>query len=178
MQPPHIYLYHLLYQNDSFCSNYSNCKDLYCYIFFLPVTWLRYHFDQFDTHLWLWHVGSVQHFDTDGLWPWPSKIFDTRKARTGSFWCILWWIGAVKGRERQKTQIPAETAEIWAEFRNFGPFRPYHTWRFRTSHQARSEGTKSPPSNIWGWHINSHINKESSYIAVWVRQLRIRMKLS
>jgi hypothetical protein len=24
-------------------------------------------------------------------------------------------------------QKPAETAKIWAEFRNFGPFRPCHT---------------------------------------------------
>ena len=39
---------------------------------------ILYHFDQFNTHLWLWHVGSVRHFDTDGQWPWPSKIFDTQ----------------------------------------------------------------------------------------------------
>ena len=54
------------------------------------------------------------------------KISTLSKAWTGSFWCVLWWIGAAKGCKRQKMQKPTETAEIWAEFWNFSPFWPCH----------------------------------------------------
>ena len=40
-----------------------------------PAFPILYHFDQFDTPLWLWHVGSVRHFDTRSQWPWQSQKF-------------------------------------------------------------------------------------------------------
>jgi hypothetical protein len=39
---------------------------------------ILYHFDQFNTPLWQWHIGSIRHFDTSSWWPWQSQNFDTQ----------------------------------------------------------------------------------------------------
>jgi hypothetical protein len=44
---------------------------------------ILYHSIQFDTDMWLWHVGSLRHFDTLGCDPWQDQNFDT-------FLSVLW----------------------------------------------------------------------------------------
>jgi hypothetical protein len=68
---------------------------------------LLYHFDQFDTALWLWHDGSIRHFDTSSLWPWQSENFNTPQASKFSlieFSDELGQLGAVRARIDQKAQ--------------------------------------------------------------------------
>ena len=75
---------------------------------------ILYHFDQFDTPLWLWHVGSVRHFDTSSRWPWQSQNFDTQRFGQGpnrQFWGIFTsnWV-----------QWKAAWAEICKSSKNIG----------------------------------------------------------
>ena len=42
---------------------------------------LLYYFDQLDTTLWLWLIGSVRHLDAEASDLWQCQFLDTQEAK-------------------------------------------------------------------------------------------------
>ena len=85
-----------------------------------PKSLILYHFDQFGTPLWLWHVGSIWHSGTSKLWLWHSENFSTCEGVK-----LLFHNSAVYGYQNWCGWRLQEWAENWQNHANLGQW-----WHF------------------------------------------------
>ena len=80
---------------------------------------ILYHFNQLDTTVWLWHVGSVRHLDTGASDLWQWWIFRHLPAQNGLFEREMCLEGGSKSPHVQKRP------KMWPDGRFWGQI-PFH----------------------------------------------------